>query len=236
MINTSAFHQVDLCEEEWESAFRVNAYAVRHLATICAQQDITLAHISTDYVFGGETQHCKPYAESHKPFPVSVYGASKLAGEHLLRSTWNKHFVVRGSGLYGLAGSAGKGGNFIETMVRLAKEDKPLKVVEDQISAPTFTADLADKIVELLPSEKYGLYHISNTGCCSWYEFAQAIFDYCGLTPDLSPTTSEAFGAAARRPSYSVFAHDALHAAGIASPRSWQHALADYLEQKGHKN
>jgi dTDP-4-dehydrorhamnose reductase len=142
--------------------------------------------------------------------------------------------VIRGSGLYGVAGSAGKGGNFIETMLRLGKENKPLKVVADQITTPTFTADLAKKIIELIHTERYGLYHISNTDSCSWHEFAAAIFERCGLQVDLSPTTSEAYGAAAQRPLYSVFAHEALHAAGIESPRAWQDALSDYLAQKGH--
>ncbi len=234
VVNTSAFHQVDLCEEEWRSAFEVNAYAARHLAQVCAEQDATFVHISTDYVFGGEENRNVPYSEDDKPFPVSVYGASKLAGEYLVRDTCEKHFVIRGSGLYGVAGSAGKGGNFIESMLRLGKEGKPLNVVADQITAPTFTADLATKIIELIQTERYGLYHISNTDSCSWYEFASAIFERCGLDVDLSPTTSEDYGAAAKRPSYSVFAHHALHGAGLESPRSWQHALSDYLKEKGH--
>ena len=234
VINTSAFHQVDLCEEQWQPAFEVNAYAARHLAQVCTELDTTLVHLSTDYVFGGEENRNVPYSETDRPFPVSVYGASKLAGEYLVRNTCKKHFVIRGSGLYGVAGSAGKGGNFIETMLRLGKEGKLLKVVADQITTPTFTADLAEKIIELIQTERYGLYHISNTDSCSWHQFAAAIFECCGLQVDLSPTTSDAYGAAAKRPSYSVFAHEALHGAGIESPRSWQHALSDYLTQKGH--
>ena len=234
VINTSAFHQVDLCEVEWQPAFEVNAYAARNLAKVCAQLDIVLAHISTDYVFGGDKNRKTPYSEEDRPFPVSVYGASKLAGEYLVRDTWKKHFVIRGSGLYGVAGSGGKGGNFIETMLRLGKEGKPLNVVADQITTPTFTADLAAKIIELIQTERYGLYHISNTDSCSWHEFAATIFNRCGIDANLSATTSEAYGAAAKRPLYSVFAHDGLHAAGLSSSRCWQEALNDYLAQKGY--
>src|SRR5205807_5635240 len=133
-------------------------------------------HFSTDYGFGGDRERRAPYAETAATHPVNVYGASKVAGESLLRAAWPKHFLVRGSGLYGVAGSAGKGGNFVETMLRLAREGKPIRVVADQRLSTTFTRDLAEKVVELLATERYGLYHVTNSGDSSWYEFAAEIF------------------------------------------------------------
>jgi dTDP-4-dehydrorhamnose reductase len=235
VLNTAAYHRVDDCEDQAEKTFQVNALAVLNLARVCRDLGALLVHFSTDYVFGGDLSRCEPLPEDAPPHPVSVYGASKLAGEYLARSTCPRHFVVRSCGLYGVAGSSGKGGNFVELMLRLAREGKPIRVVDDQRVSPTFTADLAAKVVELLDSPRYGLYHITNSGDCSWYEFAVEIFRQTGLTPDLSRTTSEAFGAKARRPRYSVLANRGLEEAGLKPMRSWREALSTYLELKGHK-
>ena len=231
VINTAAFHRVDDCEEQPEKAFWVNAYAVRKLAQFCAELDCCLVHMSTDYVFGGEKR--TPYSEDDAPNPLNVYGVSKLAGEYFVRNLCPKHFVIRTSGLYGVAGSSGKGGNFVETMIRLAKEGKPIRVVTDQVLTPTYTKDLAQKIKELLQTEAYGLYHITNKGQCSWYEFAQKIFELLNLKPDFGPTTTAAYGAKARRPAYSVLAHEKLRQLGMDNLRPWPEALAAYLEEKG---
>jgi dTDP-4-dehydrorhamnose reductase len=142
--------------------------------------------------------------------------------------------VVRTCGLYGIAGSSGKGGNFVETMVRLSKEGRAIRVVDDQVLTPTYTKDLAEKIVELVRSERYGLYHITNRGSCSWYEFTKEIFRILEVSPDLAPTTTEAFGAAARRPPYSVLAHAGILQIGLTDLRPWTEAVAAYLRQKGH--
>ncbi|HXH07154.1 MAG TPA: dTDP-4-dehydrorhamnose reductase [Vicinamibacterales bacterium] len=232
VINTAAYHRVDECEENVERSFRVNAYAVRALAEICRELDAVLVHLSTDYVFGGERR--LPYGEEDRPMPLNVYGVSKLAGEHLLQAAWHRHFIVRSSGLYGTAGASGKGGNFVETMLRLAREGKPIRVVDDQVLTPTFTKDLARKIRELISTEAYGLYHVTNEGECSWYEFARTIFELLGLTPDLAPTTTAAFGARARRPSYSVLRHGRLRALGLDDLRPWRDALQEYLREKGY--
>ncbi len=232
VINTAAFHRVDECEDEPSKAFWVNTYAVRKLAQSCAELDAVLVHMSTDYVFGGEKR--APYTEDDAPNPLNVYGVSKLAGEYFVRNICPKHFVIRTSGLYGVAGSSGKGGNFVETMIRMAKEGKPIRVVNDQVLTPTYTKDLAQKMRELLQTEAYGLYHISNGGQCSWYEFASKIFELLGLEPDFGPTTSVEFGAKARRPAYSVLAHEQLKRLGMDDLRPWPEALDAYLIEKGH--
>jgi dTDP-4-dehydrorhamnose reductase len=236
VVNTSAFHLVDLCEDEPERAFAVNAAAVLWLAEACRAAGATLVHISTDYVFSGAKG--APYTESDATDAPNVYGVSKAAGEQILRQRLARHYIVRSSGLYGVAGVGGKGGNFVERMLQLAGEGRDLKVVDDQVSAPTFTADLAATIVELLVAgpdrAPYGTYHITNAGEVSWYAFARAIFELAGVDAKLAPTTSAAFGAKAVRPSYSVLANDALRAAGIAQPRPWRDALGEYLALKGH--
>ena len=232
VINTAAFHRVDECEVQAEKALQVNALAVRNLARICEELGCALLHVSTDYVFGGEQR--VPYAETDLPVPLNAYGVSKLAGELFVRRLCRRHFVVRSCGLYGVAGASGKGGNFVETMVRLSKEGRAIRVVDDQVLTPTYTKDLAEKIVELLRAERYGLYHITNAGSCSWYEFTKEIFRILEVNPDLAPTTAEAFGAAARRPAYSVLAHEAIAQIGLADLRPWTEAVADYLRQKGH--
>ena len=232
VINTAAFHRVDECEAQAEKALQVNALAVRNLARICEDLGCALLHVSTDYVFGGEQR--VPYAETDLPVPLNAYGVSKLAGELFVRRLCRRHFVVRSCGLYGVAGASGKGGNFVETMVRLSKEGRAIRVVDDQVLTPTYTKDLAEKIVELVRTERYGLYHITNAGSCSWYDFTKEIFRILEVAPDLAPTTTEAFGAAARRPAYSVLAHEGIAQIGLADLRPWTEAVAAYLRQKGH--
>lgn len=232
VINTSAFVRVDDCEDEAERAFLVNAHAVRNLAQCCEKQGCVLVHFSTDYVFGGEQQ--VPYTEQDLPAPLGVYGMSKLVGEHFARAYCPRHFVIRTCGLYGVAGSSGKGGNFVETMLRLARDGKPIRVVDDQVLTPTYTRDLASKVKELVQSDAYGLYHITNSSSCSWYEFAGKIFELAGLRPDFASTSSAQFAAKAQRPAYSVLAHAHLLETGFEDMRPWQQALADYLREKGH--
>jgi dTDP-4-dehydrorhamnose reductase len=234
VINTAAFHRVDDCEDQPGRTFAVNGEAVRGLAESCGARDILLVHMSTDYVFGGEDSRRVPYRETDAPFPINVYGVSKLAGEYFVRSLARRHVVVRTSGLYGTAGSSGKGGNFVELMVRLAREERPIRVVDDQRLSPTYTHDLAQKIVELIGSDGYGIYHVTSDGECSWYEFATAIFAACGLAPHVAAVPSAVFEARARRPAYSVLDKAALRHAGLAILRPWQDALADYLARKGY--
>lgn len=231
LINVSAYNRVDLAEEEMELAFRTNAFGTRNLALIAKELGIPIIHISTDYVFDGEKG--RPYVEEDLPNPLNVYGASKLAGEYLLRSTAPEYTIIRTSGLYGLAGSKAKGGNFVEAMIRLASQGREIRVVNDQILSPTYTVDLSEKIVEIVKKGKcYGLLHITNQGSCSWFEFAHYIFKFMGVEADLLPISSEEFGAKAKRPRYSVLKNEALERLGIERLRHWKEALKAYLEER----
>jgi dTDP-4-dehydrorhamnose reductase len=235
VINCAAYNFVDKAEAEPPAAFAVNAWGVRSLAQVCRDLDCTLVHFSTDYVFGLDADRRTPWTELDAPGPVSVYGLSKLAGEYLVRSICPRHFVVRTCGLYGVWGSGGKGGNFVETMLRVAGMGKPLRVVADQVCTPSFTVDVAAATIALVGTTQYGLYHVTNAASCTWHDFAAAIFAGAGVKADLTPITSAEFGAAARRPSFSVLSNDALRATGVAPPRPWREALQVYLEERKRK-
>lgn len=231
-INCAAYNFVDQAEAEPEAAFAANAWGVRMLAQACRDLNCVLMHFSTDYVFGLDATRRTPYAETDAPGPVSVYGLSKLAGEYVVRAICPRHFVVRTCGLYGVHGSGGKGTNFVETMLRIAGQGKPLRVVADQTLTPSYTADVAAASAALVQTDRYGLYHLTNRGACSWFEFAGAIFELAGTNADLGPTTSQAYAAPAPRPGYSVLANTAYDALGLPPPRPWREALAAYLEER----
>jgi dTDP-4-dehydrorhamnose reductase len=236
VINTSAFHKVDLCEDEPVPTFAVNAIGAYNLARAAKELDFTLVHFSSDYVFDGRGR--VPYREDDLANPVSVYGTSKLAGEKLVRAFCPRHFVIRSTGLYGVAGASGKGGNFVETMIRLGKAG-PVRVVDDQVMTPTATADLAAAVAALLaregqPEVPYGLYHVTSGGQCSWFFFAKTIFELAGMDVSLSPITTAESGSKATRPAFSVLDHGKWMRAGFAELRPWREALGDYLRAKGH--
>ena len=232
VFNCAANNFVDRAESGPDAAFAVNAFGVRHLAEICRDLDCALVHFSTNYVFGLDDQRRMPYVESDCPGPISAYGMSKLAGEYFVRATCPKHFVIRTAGLFGLWGSGGKGTNFVELMLRLAKEEKPIRVVADQVCTPTSTVDLALATIALIQTGRYGLYHLTNSGSCSWHEYAQTIFELAGVEANLMGVTSEEFGAPAPRPSYSVMARAAYQALGFPELREWREALTDYLRDR----
>jgi len=235
IINTAAYVRVDDCEDEKDKAFLVNALGARNVAVVAQELGAKLVHISTDYIFGGEAEpRTTPYTEFDTPVPLSVYGKSKLAGEDFVRHLCLRHFIVRPSGLFGVAGSLGKGGNFIETMLKLAKERDELKVVNDQVFSPTYTADLARKIAQLMTTDYYGIFHITSKGACSWYEFTREIFKLAGITTLVVPITSAQYPQKARRPSYSVLDNSHLRLLGMDDMRPWQEALRDYLVARGH--
>lgn len=228
VINTAAFHNVDICEDEPEMAFKVNVGGVKNIAEICSELDIPLMHFSTDYVFDGEKK--SPYLEDDCPGPLSIYAISKHGGERVVQYMLDKYYVVRLSGLYGHAGCTGKGNmNFIETMLKLAESKKEIKVVDDQVLTPTSTIDVAEKLYELIMTGKYGLYHMTNTGSCSWFEFACEIFKIMGINIDVVPVSSEEFAAKAIRPRYSVLNNANLKDVGISDLRQWKTALKNYL-------
>jgi len=232
VINTAAYHRVDECENNPKKAFLVNSIAVRDLSVICKELDCVLVHFSTDYVFDGKKG--TPYVEEDTPQPLNVYGISKLAGEYFVRNILEKHFIIRSCGLYGEAGCLEKGANFVDAMISLAEKGKTLRVVNDQWVTPTSSAELAQRISELIRTRSYGLYHLTNEGECTWYEFAQEIFSLIGKKPHLEPIDSRTYGARARRPPYSVLENKKAKEIGLPNFSHWKKALKDYLIKKGY--
>lgn len=227
VINTAAFHNVAECEREDLKAFMVNAIGPRLLAQNCVKFSAGLIHISTDYVFDGAKK--KPYHENDFPHPLNVYGISKLAGEHFISAIMPKYWIIRTSGLYGLNRCRGKEGNFIDTMLRLYKEKKEIRVVNDEFLSPTYTLDLAEKIKDVLESGNFGIFHITNSGSCSWFEFAEEIFNLLRLKVKIHPAKSEEFSSCTQRPTYSVLANTRLEASGLGKLRHWKTALKSFL-------
>lgn len=227
LLNCTAFNRVDEAEDSPEPAFAVNAFAVRNLALAACRSGAGLVHFSTDYVFDGPGR--RPYVETDLPCPKSMYGISKLAGEAIVQATCPKHFLIRTCGLYGYTGSRDKGTNFVESMLRLARQGGPLRVVGDQVCTPTSTMDLACAVAQLISTEAYGLYHLTSAGQCTWFEFANAIFQEAGLHPAVQAVTSDQFPARAKRPDYSVLDNRQFRAAGFADMRHWRDALGQYM-------
>jgi dTDP-4-dehydrorhamnose reductase len=231
VVNTAAAHNVPQCQQHPDVAFAVNATGSLHLATACEAAGARLIHISTDYVFGyGGT---RPYTEDDMPAPLSVYAASKLAGEHLIAAECRNHCIVRTSGLYGASPCRAKGGkNFIELMLHLAATRGEVKVVTDEIVTPTYTRALAQQLRLLAEKGEPGLYHATCNGLCSWYEFAKAVFEETGTPVKLSPTTSAEFPSPVKRPSYSVLRNKHLQDQGLDIMPDWRDALRAYLEER----
>jgi dTDP-4-dehydrorhamnose reductase len=231
VLNTAAYNFVDRAEEDGRSAFALNAEAVGTLAEACQSLGARLVHFSTDYVFDGAKR--TPYLETDPTRPLSVYGESKLAGERLALERCERAVVFRVCGLFGLAGAQGKGkGNFVETMLRFAREGRPLRVVSDQVLCPSYTRDLARKVWAVLPNVAHPVYHLTNAGQTSWYDFARQSLALAGVTADLSPVTAAEYGAKARRPAYSVLAHANLAALGEDDLRPWDDALRAYVAER----
>jgi len=228
VVNTAAFHHVDVCEQDPATAFAINTIGPRNLAKSCSEIGAILFHISTDYVFDGAK--CLPYVESDLALPLNVYGNSKLAGENFVRTLAPRHYILRTSGLYGTSPCRGKNGrNFVQLMLTLAREKGAVKVVRDEQVTPTFTEDLARQIVSLVPSEAYGLYHASAEGSCSWYDFAAEIFRITDTKVELKAANSSDFPAKTPRPRYSVLENQALKARGLNQMRHWLVGLDSYL-------
>lgn len=230
VVNTAAMLQVDKAEDLPELAFAVNAQGAHNLAELAQELDFTLVHFSTDYVFDGEKT--APYIETDPAAPLSMYAASKLAGEAFVRTVAPRHFVIRVSGIYGTAPCRAKQGeNFVLTMLRLARDRDIIRVVEDEVMTPTFTFDIAQQLADLLQTSSYGLYHMTASGSCSWYEFAARIFSNLGVVTKLLPTTRNQFPTRAKRPRYSVLDNAALRAIRIEHMPHWTDGLARYLQQ-----
>lgn len=228
VINTAAYNKVDQAEDEPDAAFQSNTLGPRNVAIVCHELNMPLCHISTDFVFGAQPNRTTPYTELDAPGPLSAYGISKLAGEHFVRAHMDLHYVIRTCGLYGHAGRTGNG-NFVETMIRLGSERDSLSVVNDQFCTPTATRDLAAAIVQLIQTNAYGTYNITNEGQTSWYDLAAKVFECANIDVKLNAITSDQFGAKATRPHYSVLDTTKLaNAIGHRLP-SWQDAVAEYI-------
>jgi dTDP-4-dehydrorhamnose reductase len=226
IINCAAMTNVDACETAQDAAFRINALGARNLAMAASQAGAALAHISTDYVFPGDGG--TPLCEWDTPNPKTVYGKSKLLGEKYVSEFCEKHYILRTSWLYGSDGH-----NFVKTIVRAAKENPSLKVVNDQRGCPTYTADLARHLLKIAASGEYGLYHCAGNGDCTWYDFAKKITELSGASCNILPCTTAEYPRPAPRPAYSVLDNMMLRCTSGDEMRQWEEALADFFTDYG---
>ena len=222
VINAAAYTAVDDCETHYDEAYAANAIGPRNLAIACNKIDIPLVHISTDYVFDGTKR--TPLIEKDALGPKTAYGKTKLEGEKFIQENTDKYFILRTAWLYGL-----HGGNFVKTMLDLAESHDEITVVNDQIGSPTFSLDLAMAICELLESDKYGIYHLTNDGECSWYDFAKEIFRISNIDVKVIPVSTEEFPRPAPRPYYSVLSNVKWESAGFVPMRDYKEALNQFL-------
>lgn len=223
VIHCAAWTAVDKAEDEVELCTKVNVDGTRNIANICKELDIPMMYFSTDYVFDGQGEtEWKEYDERH---PLNVYGQTKYEGELIVESL-PKHFIVRIAWVFGINGN-----NFIKTMLRLGKERGAVCVVDDQIGSPTYTYDLSKLVVDMIQTDKYGIYHATNEGLCSWYEFACEIFKQAGMSVEVTPVDSNAFPAKAKRPNNSRMSKAMLDKNGFGRLPTWQDALSRYLKE-----
>lgn len=226
VINTAAYTAVDKAESDEAACVAVNADAVANLAKVCEQLDCPLVQISTDYVFGVDTERSTPYKPSDEPGPVNVYGRSKLAGEQAA-ATWHKHLVVRTCGLYSVhPDGPQRGRNFCDTMLALAYQGTPLRVVDDQWCTPTFVPHLADMLLKLIGSNARGIHHATASGQTTWYRLANALFEAAGLKVPLTPITTAEYPTPARRPVYSVLSQE-----DVPRAQTWEEGCRAYAKR-----
>ena len=224
IINCAAHTQVDACETDQERAYQINAAGPKNLSEAANEVDAVLVHLSSDYVFDGEKR--QPYVEGDSYNPQSVYGETKLAGEEFVRRIAGKYFVVRTAWLYG------EGKNFVNTMLRQAETKDTVRVVGDQFGTPTSAKEVAKVIDLLCRSDKYGTYHATCEGSCSWAEFTRAIYKMCGKDVSVIPVTTEEYGAPAKRPAYSILENKKLKEEFGYTMAEWQEALREYLAER----
>lgn len=233
IINTAAMHNVPACEIDPALAFKVNAVGSQNLAKAAKRSGAYLIHFSTDYVFDGYKNN--PYVETDEPRPLNVYGVSKLAGEHLIRATFDNYCILRVAGVYGSHPCRAKNGmNFVDTMLRKAERGEELNVNAGEFTSPTYTRDISNQVVSLVETKPRGLFHCSSGRSCSWYTFAQAIFIYTEIKAKVNPTFPEP--GAIRRPAYSVMDNRALNQLGFNYMPDWTVGLRRYLEEIGRFN
>jgi dTDP-4-dehydrorhamnose reductase len=232
VINTAAFHNVDECERNPSLAYAVNASGAGNVARAANEVGAGVTFISTDYVFGGEKRRRgNPHTELDATHPLNMYGVTKRAGERMVMTTNKRHMIIRTAGLFGLATSR-KGWTFPELMITKANAGEHLRVVDDQTLSPTFTADLAVTIRELVNNQATGLFHVTNEGECSWYEFACAALQIAGVDATIEPVKTQHAPDRAKRPNYSALKSTRLITTQVSEIRSWKQALESYLNQK----
>ena len=224
VIHCAAYTAVDAAEDNVDLCRRINGEGTRNVAQACKEADVKLMYISTDYVFDG--QGTRPWEPDDERHPLNVYGQTKYEGELAVEELSDKYFIVRIAWVFGVAGK-----NFIKTMLRLGKERGAVSVVDDQIGSPTYTYDLARLLVDMIQTDKYGRYHATNEGLCSWYEFAKEIFRQAGMDVPVTPVSSDAFPAKATRPSNSRLNKDKLSENGFERLPAWQDALGRFLKE-----
>ncbi len=226
VIHCAAYTAVDAAEDNPELCKKINGEGTENIAKVCARLDIPMMYISTDYVFNGQGE--RPWEPDDPREPLNVYGEAKYEGELAVEKWLKKYFVVRIAWVFGVNGK-----NFVRTMLRLGRERGKVSVVNDQIGSPTYTYDLARLLVDMIQTDKYGRYHATNEGLCSWYEFAVEIFRQAGLSVEVTPVTSAEYAAKAKRPMNSRMNKDKLDQNGFDRLPSWQDALSRYLKESG---
>lgn len=222
IVHCAAYTQVDKAEDEKDLCIKINATATKHIVKCAKILDIPMIYISTDYVFDGTKDG--EYTENDETNPINIYGESKLAGEKYVQEILDKYYIVRTSWVFNINGK-----NFIETMLRLSKTNNQLSIVNDQIGSPTYTRDLSRLLVDMLETNKYGLYHATNEGYCSWYEFANTIFKLANINIDIKAINSNEYASRAKRPLNSKLSKDKLIEYGFKPLSHWKDALKDYL-------
>ncbi|HEX3036231.1 MAG TPA: dTDP-4-dehydrorhamnose reductase [Thermodesulfobacteriota bacterium] len=229
VVNCAAFVRVDECEDKPEEAFLVNALGALHVARSCVDLDALCVYISTDYVFNGKKE--EPYTEEDKPCPINVYGTSKLAGEYLVSQACPKWLIVRMASLFGKAGARGKGGNFVDAILSKARAGESLRVVNDIRMSPTYSYDAAQVLERLIRQGATGIFHVTNSGSCTWYEFARKALDLVSIEARMEPIFLSEYPTRACRPKNSSLRSVELSENHL---RSWEEALRAYLVEKAY--
>lgn len=233
LINCISYTNTDLAETNVDLAFTINALSLKEIAELCKEKNARLVHVSTDFVFSDDSKKT-PFNESQPTSPINIYGASKLMGESLIKFMLNDYLIFRVASLFGIAGASGKGGNFVETMIRIASEKGMLRVISDQIMSPTSTADIADVILQAIMRKiPSGIYHAVNNGQASWYDFAKKIIEKINLNVTVEPINACEYPSPIVRPAFSALSNHKL-SQYVEPIREWEDALDDYLLEKGH--
>ena len=230
VVNSAAYNQVDIAEREPAAAFQANSLAVRNIAMACRQSGVRMVHYSTDYVFDGTKG--TSYVETDPTHPLGAYAVSKLAGELYAQAYLDDALIIRTSGVFGPGGMFTPRGNFVEVMLRMAKNNQPIKVVMDHVASPAYAPAIAERTGEMVEKKLSGIYHLGGGEPVSWYQYARTIFEMAQLSPSLQPTDEREYRTPARRPKYSALSNAKSEAAGIPAMPRFADAVKSYLEAR----